>query len=68
MDAAVDSIGANLEKCAGRKNPEHGNTELIRYARPSYGSTCEVEYRIGCLDDREVIPDAAFERLNDRMG
>jgi four helix bundle protein len=66
LDAAVDSIGANLAEGSGRKNPLHANSELIRYGFLSHGSACEVEHRIATLRDRELISDDIFDELNTR--
>lgn len=68
LDGAVDSIGSNLAEGCGRKGPEQGNTELIRYARLAYGSACEFEHRIGALHDRQLISDSTFSQLNDHIG
>lgn len=67
LDDAADSIGSNLAEGSGRKNPDHGNTELIRYAYLSHGSACEVEHRLAALHDRGLIPDEVHTDLTTRV-
>lgn len=68
LDDAADSIGSNLAEGHGRKNPEHGNAELVRYGYLAHGSACEVEHRLSGLHDRELIDDAVFSDLSERTG
>src|SRR5687768_13530322 len=68
LDKAADSIGSNLAEGSGRKNPEHGNTELIRYAYLSRDSANEVEHRLAALHDRALLPDDVYTDLNTRVG
>lgn len=67
LDEASDSIGSNLAEGSGRKNPDHGNTELIRYAYLSHGSACEVEHRLAALHDRDLVPDDVHADLTTRV-
>jgi four helix bundle protein len=68
LDDAADSIGSNLAEGHGRKNPDHGNAELVRYGYLAHGSACEVEHRLGGLRDRELIEDAVYTDLSGRVG
>ncbi len=58
LDDALDSIGANFAEGMGRKNPDLGNTELIRYGYMAHGSACESEHRMAALRDRDLIQPA----------
>ena len=68
LDDAADSIGSNLAEGSGRKNPDHGNAELIRYGFLSFGSVCEVEHRLAALHDKQLLGDAMYAELNERVG
>ena len=68
LDKAADSIGSNLAEGHGRKNPEHGNAELVRYGFLAHGSACEVEHWLCGLRDRELIVDVVYTDLNERVG
>ena len=63
LEDSSDSIGANIAEGCGRKDADHGNTELVRYCHYSNGSTCESQHRIGVALDRELITQEEHDQL-----
>ena len=64
LDGAAESIGANIAEGCGRKDKDHGNTELIRYLHLAFGSACEVEHRLQGAHNKKLIDVRTYSRLN----
>ena len=67
LDDAADSIGSNIAEGCGRKNNNHGNTELIRYLHMSFASANETQHRIRTALIRQFVTQKQYWSVYNRV-